>query len=225
MITCILTSHEKPGLVDEAIHSVLAQTCTDWQLVVADSGTLTEAGHFGRYEADFRVTVMDAGKRGQGHAINECFRRGLVRGDLAVYLSDDQVYDPGAFAAFAAAAHERPGESAWYGRCQVTDAGEGGEASLGELPWGEVYDGGNSPLDRMDGMQVCHRTSVRVPWPEDPAQAYHADGLFLKALAREAPLTPLDFLVGRHRHTPLSLFTRPGGLRRAGVTEEFRRGT
>ena len=217
LLTCILTSHRKRRYVHEAIQSVRAQTSGDWQLVVIDSGDLIRAGEFDRYRADPRVLIVPSDEvaamptrtNSQAWKINECFRRGLVRGDLVCYLSDDDVYDSGIFEAWLTAARVHPDQAAWYGpadRCEVRAAGE---VKVGELPTA----GPTRRLDCVvDGMQICHRKCVTVPWPEDPALAAHCDGVFMDGIGRNAVIHPVAAKVGRHRHTALSTFTRPASV-------------
>ena len=141
-MTCVLTSHGKPRFVHQAVESVRTQTAGDWRLVVIDSGALADKGAFDRYRDDPRIVVAVTGEtpdmRGrvclQAWAINECFRRGLVVGDLVCYLSDDDVYAPGIFDAWLSAARSHPEQAAWYGpadRCEVRD---GTEVKVGDLP-------------------------------------------------------------------------------------------
>ncbi len=212
LLTCILTSHQKPRTVHEAIASVLAQTCGDWQLIVMDSGEL--AGEFDRYRSDPRVLVATTGEtpdiRGkvgiQAWAINECHRRGLVRGDLVCHLCDDDVFDPGIFAAWLTSARQHPEQQAWYGPAERTELREGGEAKVGDL----ATVGPTRKLDCIaDGMQACVRTALAVRWPEEPAVAWHADGVWLDAVGAKAVLHPIAARVGRHRHCADSVFTRP----------------
>ena len=215
LLTCVLTSHQKPCTVHEAIASVRGQTSQEWRLVVMDSGPLAEAGEFDRYKGDPRISIHTTGETGelrarvgiQAWAINECSRRGLVYGDLVCHLCDDDVYDPGIFAAWLAAAREHPEQSAWYGpadRCEVR--ADGKEVKVGELPTRGV----TRTLDNLaDGMQACCRREVCPPWPEDREQAWHTDGLWLDALGKRTPIHPLPQRVGRHRHTAESTFTKP----------------
>ena len=145
----------------------------------------------------------------QSWAINECFRRGLVRGDLVCYLSDDDVLDPGIFAAWLTAARVEPDQAAWYGPADRTEVRADGEVKVGELPACGVA----RRLDcKVDGMQICHRRSLAVAWPEDPTVAAHADGVFMDAVGGLAEVHPVAAKVGRHCHTMDSVLTRPAGF-------------
>jgi glycosyltransferase involved in cell wall biosynthesis len=219
-LTCILTSHRKPRFVHDAIASVLSQSTPDWQLVVIDSGSLINADEFDRYKSDPRILVAASGETPdmrdriglQARAINEASRRGLVRGDLVCYLSDDDVYYAEAFAAFLAAARSSPWQAAWYGIADRTEVrSDGAEVKLGELPAAVIGGVGSASLDgRADGMQVCHRRELlpRVPWPEQADVAWHSDGVFLERLGKNTAIHPIAAKLGRHRHTGDSTFTR-----------------
>jgi Glycosyl transferase family 2 len=212
LLTCIITSHRKPQRVHEAIQSVLRQSCPDWQLIVIDSGDLVE--ELQRYEADPRVRVIPTNETPelrasvgiQSWAINECYRRGYVYGDLCCYLCDDDRYHPEAFGCFFSAARANPDQSAWCGKADILEMRPDGTSrktgQLGTHPIGTLLD------CKCDGMQVCHRRDVDASWNEDKAEAWHADGMFLRDLADETDIHPLTCTVGEHRHTPESTFTR-----------------
>lgn len=216
-MTCILTSHCKPDYIHEAISSILMQSYTEDQLIVADSGALARSGAFSRYQDDGRVLVITTGEtpemRGQiclqARAINECFRHGLVRGELVCYLSDDDVYGIGIFAAWMEAAANHPDQLAWYGSAERWEVRPEGQVHVGELPTVGVGGLGVSLDNLIDGMQVCHRAGLRLEWPEAIETASHADGVFIDRIGAVAAIHPVTANVGRHRHTPASTFTRP----------------
>ncbi len=215
--TIIITSHKKPGFVHDAIKSVLQQSTDSWQLIIADSGPLLEAGEFEKYRTDPRILIMSTGQTEelrskfciQSLVINNIVKAGLVRGDLISYLSDDDVYDPGIIVAWQDAARSFTDQKAWYGyadRVEITEDGQVKE--LGRLE-SKIIGGKEGTLRcKIDGLQVCHRTEVKVPWPEAIETAHHADGWFLENLSKMTDIHPLSVCVGKHRHTPLSTFTQ-----------------
>ncbi len=195
LLTCVLTSHRKPRFVHQAVQSVRAQTAgrlaTDRHGLPA---SLADAAAFDGCRDDPRILVATTGEtpdmRGrvclQSWAINECFRRGLVRGDLVCYLSDDDLYEPGAFAAWLAATRSNPDQSAWYGPAERREVRDGAEVKVGDLPTVGLAGRGGVGLDcKVDGMQICHRRAATVPWPEDPLAAEVADGAFMGAYGEE----------------------------------------
>lgn len=205
LLTCVLVSHEKPLRVHEAVRGVLAQTSPDWRLVIIDSGSLVDA--LRPYEVDGRVEVVRSpeGARCQGWQINHCFRQGLVTGDIVCYLSDDDVYAPEAFTAFLDAAKGNPGQMAWWAPADRVEVRPEGEVYISTLRARECLRG------HIDGIQVCHRTSLRVPWPEeeDGYSRANADGIWMDSLEAIAKVYPIHTNIGRHRHCPESAHTRP----------------
>ncbi len=137
------------------------------------------------------------------------FQGGTMRGEMTGF-SDDDVLHPDAFAAFHQAAADHPEQEAWLGHAEVVEADGDGWRRLTMLR------AAANDLDcRADGLQVCVRKRAleRLEpdvWPEDPGVASHADGVFLSRLGAATTIHPLDFVVGRRRLTPQSVFTKPG---------------
>lgn len=217
LLTCILTAHSQPELVHQAIRSVQEQTSDSWQLLIVHSGACASADRFSPYRGDGRIHLMptgetpadSAGRCGQGWAINQAWRLGLVRGELVTHLSDDDVYQPGCFEAWIRWAEAHPQEEAWYG---MADRGRVHPGGFFELlgPMGLRGPGtpGNSLRGHVDGLQVCVRRSRFVPWTEAKAEAHQADGVWMDALSAATPIHPAEVYVGTHRHCPSSNFTR-----------------
>lgn len=220
LATVVLTAHRQPDLVHHAVASVLNQTSKSWQLLIVDSGELAAAGRYGRYQLSANVSVDVTGETEswpshigrQAWAINQAWSRGRVLGDVVCYLSDDDVLDPRWIETVLGAAEAHPDQSAWYGRADLAELlADGSTRRLGRLEAGHVGRPGQPLRGRIDGMQVAHRRSCWVPWPEDPAIRHEADGHWIDTLACSAPIHPLDASAGTHRHTPLSTFTASRG--------------
>lgn len=239
IVTCILTSHRKKQFIHDAIGSVLQQSHPYWQLIIMDSGYLYNTGEFDRHEynSDIRITVATTGETVanidieehdrssilsnptmQGWSINECFRRGLVHGDLAVYLSDDDYFTTHTFETYVNRAIDCPNEHAWYGLADCYEVlNDGSEVKISELPSlpiGTIAGlGTDISLDcKADGGQICHRIKTAyVPWPEpsEIEDAAHCDGLWMDALGKLVTIYPITTKVLRHRRTHLSTYTRP----------------
>lgn len=238
IVTCILISHRKKQFVHDAINSVLQQSYPYWQLIIMDSGYLHDIGEFDRHEYnnDARITIATTGEAAaankeernrldipsnptmQGWSINECFRRGLVHGDLAVYLTDDDYFTHHAFEAYVNRAMNYSNEHAWYGLADCYEVRENGiEVKISELPplpLGTVVGlGTDISLDcKADGGQLCHRIKTAyVPWPEPNKRedAAHCDGLWMDAIGKLVTIYPIDTKVLYHRRTLLSTYTKP----------------
>jgi hypothetical protein len=224
-ITILIVSHNKPGLLPEAVHSVLAQTLPDWQGILIDSGLLYDRGYFDRFSwaGDPRLDIVrspetSAQRRQKAMApwcFNECFRRGWVRGELVMYLCDDDVLYPNAFATFVDAFQNSPDAMAMYASQDIGWIGpDGTQALLGErralAPGGKCCNGRIMDC-QVDYLQLCHRrTALAVLsdgeyWPEDKASGDHTDGLFMEKLGNFFPILPIDVKVSQNRRTPWSI--------------------
>jgi hypothetical protein len=224
-ITIIIVSHDKPRLVGEAVNSVLRQSFTDWQAILFDSGPLHDQGFFQRFSwsSDPRVQIVrspetPALRRSKAMApwcFNECFRRGLVRGELVMYLCDDDILYPDAFATFVDAFREHPEAMAMYASEDVGWLGPDGSGRIiGErralAPGGKCCNGRIMDC-QVDYLQLCHRRAAlrALPdaeyWPEDKASEDHADGLFMEKLGTHFEILPIDVKIGQNRRTPWSI--------------------
>lgn len=102
-VTVVVPTHNRPALLREALASIAAQTCTDWEVVVVDDGSTPpidaaalEASVGGR----LRLVRHDQ-PRGVAAARNSGFA--AARGELIAQLDDDDRLAPDALSAAAAA--------------------------------------------------------------------------------------------------------------------------
>lgn len=227
LVSCILVSHNKPEWCAEALDSVRMQTHADWECLVVDSGILYDAGYFSPYlhEPRFRFirsTETDDLRRTTAMApwcFNECFRRQLVRGELVLYLCDDDIYYPNAFETFAGYADANPHAHAMYASQDLvvihadgrrTAAGERRATALaGQCCKGMLLD------CHVDYAQMAHRRAIlaRIKgnergewWPESRATEGHADGIFMEKIGAVTPFYPIDVKVSQNRRTPKSTY-------------------
>ncbi|MFN8543852.1 MAG: glycosyltransferase family 2 protein [Candidatus Binatia bacterium] len=225
-ITCLLVCHDRPALAREAIRSVAAQEFADWEAVVFDSGVLHDAGWYAQLPemADPRIRLVRSWeteeiRRTKAIApwcLNQCFRAGLVRGDLVVYLTDDDVFYPNAFGTFVDFRRRHPGVRAMYasedlavvhadGRTEVTGERRarhvGGQCCQGHTLAGFV-----------DYLQLCHTRDVLDRfasdeyWPERLDTQHYGDALFLERLGSLVPVVPIDVKIGQNRRTSQSKY-------------------
>ncbi len=224
-LSILIVSHNKPHLLPEAVASVLGQTFPDWQGILIDSGRLHDRGFFEEFawSSDPRLRIVrsdetPALRRRKAMApwcFNECFRRGWVQGELVMYLCDDDILYPEAFATFVKAFRENSAALAMYasqdigwigpdGRCEIVGERRA-RASGGKKCAGRIMD------CQVDYLQLCHRRSaldvLAGPeyWPEARATGDHADGLFMEKLGAHFQIHPLDVKVGQNRRTPWSV--------------------
>ena len=106
-LSIIITSHNKPRFAKEAVQSVLDQTHSKWQGILVDSGVLLNQGFFD-YLRDPRLQVIPSNETPElartRNMASWCFNRvlnsGQPTGELIMYLNDDDLLYPEAFATY-----------------------------------------------------------------------------------------------------------------------------
>ncbi len=221
LVSCICVCHNKPDLTPEAIGSILQQSHPHWQAIVVDSGVLYDAGYYDRFawRRDPRVTLIRSEeteeiRRTKAMApwcYNECLRKGLVKGELIMYLCDDDILYPNAFATFVSYCGENPDALAMYASQDMAVIYPNGwRAIVGERratrPGGRCCNG--RPMDcHVDYLQFCHRASIlewfadRKCWPEEKGSETHADGILMERVGERTPIHPIDVKVSQNRRT------------------------
>lgn len=226
LVSCICVCHNKPEVIPEAIGSILNQTFPAWEAIVVDSGVLYDAGYYDKFgwRADRRVKLVRSRETAETRrtramapwCFNECFRRGLVKGDLVTYLCDDDVLYPRAFETFVSYCRRNPEARAMYASQDVgVIYPNGWHALVGERratrPGGRSCDGRRMDCE-VDYLQFCHRADVLklFPddeyWPEAKDTEEHADGLFMERVGAYVTIHPIDVKVGQNRRTPRSTY-------------------
>jgi hypothetical protein len=226
LVSCICVCHNKPDLTHEAIESIVHQTYSNWEAIVIDSGVLYDAGYYERFpwRNDPRIKLVRSGETEETRrkkamapwCFNECLRRGLVRGDLIMYLCDDDVLYPNAFATFVSYCRQHPDARAMYAS---EDVGlihpSGWRAVIAERRASGVRGtaGNGTVLDgQVDYLQFCHKAEVlklfpsAEYWPEEKGSEAHADGIFMERVGERVTIFPIDVKVGQNRRTPSSTY-------------------
>lgn len=221
LVSCICVCHNKPEITHEAIQSILDQRYPHWEALVVDSGVLYDAGYYDPlpWRNDPRVKLIrseetDETRRTKAMApwcYNQCFRKGLVSGDLVMYLCDDDILYPHAFATFVAYCRQNPDAQAMYaGQDVAVIYPNGWRAIVGERrargPGGRSCNGRRMDC-HVDYLQLCHKASIlglfpdHEYWPEDKESETHADGIFMERIGERTPIYPIDVKVSQNRRT------------------------
>lgn len=105
LVTVVLPSRDRPVEVRRAARTVIAQTFTDWELVVVDDGSEPAADVIGLEAMDPRILVL---RNETSQGVSEARNRGILeaRGRWLAFLDDDDVWHPRKLAAQLAAAEE-----------------------------------------------------------------------------------------------------------------------
>jgi hypothetical protein len=234
LVSCVCVCHNKPDLIPEAVQSILNQSHAQWEAFVIDSGVLYDSGYYDRFawRRDPRIRLIRSQETAELRktkamapwCFNECFRRGLVSGELVMYLCDDDLLYPNAFATFVRYAREHPEVQAMYASQDLAILWPNGWRSLvGErratVPGGKCC-GGRIMDCQVDYLQLCHRPEILNRfshgeyWPESKETEGHADGIFMERIGELVPIQPIDVKVSQNRRTLRSLNDpiRPGPL-------------
>lgn len=173
-VSVLMPTFKQAAFLPRALESLLAQTLTDWELIVLDDGSPDEtADVLAPYLADPRVRLIRFERnRGLGHALNVATRE--ARGRYLAYLPSDDVYYPDHLGTLADLLDARPevdlayGGVRWaywnYGPTLRGEEAVGREAEVIASPpaakRGERVPSGN-PLALV---QVMHRRQDAVRW-------------------------------------------------------------
>jgi glycosyltransferase involved in cell wall biosynthesis len=126
-VAVVIPAYNRANLISSTIESVLAQTFTDWELVVFNDGstddTFDVANSYAR--VDERITVREGANGGVAAARNRGFERTSPGTDYVAFLDSDDIWDPDALETFVGVLDAHPEYVAVHGlaRC-IDDAGQ-----------------------------------------------------------------------------------------------------
>lgn len=105
-VSVVLPSRDRPVEVRRAAATVIAQTFTDWELLIVDDGSEPAADVVGLERLDPRIMVL---RNDVSHGVAEARNRGILeaRGAWLAFLDDDDLWHPTKLEAQLAAAEER----------------------------------------------------------------------------------------------------------------------
>lgn len=222
-LSIVIVSHNKPRFVREAVQGVLDQTHQNWNAVLVDSGVLLNQGYFD-YLKDPRLKVMPSGETpDMGKTINMaswCFNRFLnspdLKGELVMYLSDDDLLYPEAFATYwnFYVQHGREPQAMYASPDIGLVAPDGKTQIIGkriaDRPAGRFCKGRKMDC-KVDYLQFCHTAKIieklRETYhttqyhSEAKSDAHHADGIFMEQIGALTKVYPIDKVLSMNRRT------------------------
>lgn len=187
LVSVVLPTRDRAELVTGAIASVLAQTHQAWELLVVDDASTDDTASVLAALADERIRVLPGTGSGVAAARNVALDH--ARGELVVYLDDDNRFDADWLKAVVAAFDAEPEATVGYGARLVDDFGrhhgleDDGEVWLQLLPWDRA---GVQEFNRADMNVLAHR---RCGARFDERLSYFADwDLLLELTAAQDPI-------------------------------------
>lgn len=93
MISIILPTYNREGIIKRAIDSVLTQTFSDWELIIMDDGSTDETEHaVAKYLVDTRISFYKQINAGPIAARNNAAK--IAKGDWLAFLDSDDEWLP-----------------------------------------------------------------------------------------------------------------------------------
>src|SRR5205085_12333846 len=137
-------------------------------------------------------------------------------GELVMYLCDDDILYPNAFATFVAYCQQHPEAMAMYaGQDVAVIYPNGWRAIVGERratqPGGKSCNGRRMDC-HVDYLQFCHKARILdllagpEYWPESKESETHADGIFMERIGEHTTIHPIDVKVSQNRRTLQSTY-------------------
>jgi len=222
-LSILIVSHNKPRFAKAAVQTVLDQTFADWQGFLIDSGVLLNQGYFD-YLKDPRLKVVPSGETPElartKNMASWCFNRmlnsGQLTGELIMYLCDDDLLYPEAFATYwnfylqnnrvpqAMYASQDIGLVDPDGKTQVVGR------RVANRTGGRCCKG--RKLDcQVDYLQFCHTAGILEKFretykttqyhSEDKRDAHHADGIFMEQIGALTKVYNIDKVLSMNRRT------------------------
>lgn len=93
-VSVIMPVHQRAELLGHSVRSVLAQTCRDWQLIIADDGSADDTlAVCERFTSDTRVRVL-ALRHSGNPAVARNAALHVAEGGFVAFLDSDDVWSP-----------------------------------------------------------------------------------------------------------------------------------
>jgi glycosyltransferase involved in cell wall biosynthesis len=107
VFSIVLTTHDRPGLLEEAVASVVAQTVTGWELIIVDDASTPPVDKARWPDLPGELTVIrNASIR--GGAAGKAIGAAAARGHYVAFLDDDDLFAPSLLERAAAAFESHP---------------------------------------------------------------------------------------------------------------------
>jgi hypothetical protein len=221
-VSVCIPTYNRARYLGEAIESALAQTFTDFELVVVDNCSADETPEVAAAYAarDARVRYV-RNERNLGLVGNFLRCVEVARGDYVALLHDDDVYLPDMLAATAGALAAHPAAAFAYGAAEEMDD-EGGVVGLRRWRIGDAVLEPPVAFAQLLAFNsvpppgiLVRATAYAAVGGYDPAMAPAVDWDLWLRMARRFPVVYIDRVLARYRITAQSCTTeveRDGSL-------------
>ncbi|MDF9528495.1 glycosyltransferase family 2 protein [Bacillus cereus] len=216
-ISIILTSYNKPSLINQVIESVLMQTYKEWELFIMDDNSCPETINvIKNYLEDSRITYKNSfiqdGERYKttryATLINEALP--LTCGDYICYLTDDTIYLPNRLAEMLSFLEKHPEIDVVYSSQYVK------HVDYNLQPTNEFVREASKILytaaNVVDHCSIMHTKRILLKvyekycgyWDTNPLYWFVGDAMFWKRLNTFQPFYPISKVLDITFKTPFS---------------------
>jgi glycosyltransferase involved in cell wall biosynthesis len=134
LVSVILPTYNRAAYVAAAVDSVLEQSCTDWELVIADDGSTDATADALRAVRDPRITILWLPHSGNPSKVrNAAMRR--AQGTYLAFLDSDDLWAPTKIETQLATMRASPGCRWSYTAAAVIDATGRPVEDAARAPW------------------------------------------------------------------------------------------
>lgn len=171
LLSIVIANYNYGRFLDEAIQSVLSQSCDDYELIICDGGSTDNSVEVIKKYADKLAWWCSEPDKGQSDAFNKGFAR--ARGKYLTWLNADDVMLPGVIEKLRKASEKHPDCEWFVGGCfwldpemRIIKCGRGRPFSEIRYRGGDVSVWGPSSfftkrlLDAVGGVDVRYRYSM-----------------------------------------------------------------
>jgi len=189
LVSVILPTRNRSGRLPRALSSVIDQTYSRWELIVIDDGSDDDTAEVVASFPDPRIRYLSIGQRGVCGARN-C---GLAdaRGDLIVYLDDDNTMHPGWLKTVVWGFEQHPEADAAYGAFVIDDPTRVNGPGSGAPPTLFLHPYDRDTLRRgnlADISAIAHRAGLTEARFDEGLQEMGDWDLLVRITAHRAPL-------------------------------------
>jgi glycosyltransferase involved in cell wall biosynthesis len=159
MFSVIMPVYNHAEYLPQAIESVLGQSCSDWELIIVDDGSIDDSLEIARQftRRDGRIKLLTQPNAGPAKARNTALAQ--AKGRWLAFIDSDDVYLPNALELFTKHIRANPDESFFHGYRHRLDA----DGTVTELA-GQYQDRPTGTAELFGRMYLSH---LCVCWRRD----------------------------------------------------------
>jgi glycosyltransferase involved in cell wall biosynthesis len=210
LVSIVVPTRNRAHLLPETVASVREQRFTDWELIIVDEASTDETQRYLRTLRDPRIRSIrrdEAG--GPSIARNDGFA--LARGELVMFLDDDDLLRPDALVRLTEALRAHPESPAASGACRLFhDNGDSvrvwrPDTKVTRVMWREFLYGWWSN----SGQNLYRSSVIRELGGFDPTFFAVQDRKLWLQVARRGPICVLPCVVMEYRQHAKQITKRP----------------